>query len=401
MKLPSLKSFCFLYVVFWVVSVVYILTPGGLDIPRILSEYRYWLKLVFWSWYRIINETWLYSDYAGLVDAMGKFKTFPKNDAPLTYLTYTRDNFTLEDVYEKTNMDIPFIVKNFAPVIAKFNYDYVMETFQDDEYNFEVGHVDPDLPENCTSRSEVIMERVQYPLKKGLKKMKETKDLYLRFAQTLTQNNPEFDEALIDAIDSIGPMFPKLIGQMPNANRLCFIGMGEKSKTIQHNAITDNWFLQASGRKRWVLVPPQYTPYMKAIFTNTIAMGSLLPIYKEEMGIPVVEIISEPGDLLFFPGFWWHEVNNEGEFNFGCGVRPRENIARLFKSLIFPPVTFPSGCLGVYLGLFPSAMKVIYENFPIAKLLTGDVGSFDAKNHQKWWAKDQKKEGETADKEEI
>lgn len=391
------KSVCLFYVLFWWASVIIILRPHTFSVSRAVAEYNYWGQLSYWSWFRVLTGEWVYEDYHGLVDIVGPMESYPRNDPALHYITYTRENFTLEAAYEATKMDIPFIVKGFATdYLGKFEYDYILDTFNDDEYGFEVGAVEDSVAENRTQR--LKFERVKKNLKDGLREMRETENLYLRFAQTLAPNNPEFDEALIKSIERIGPLFPELVGHLPNANRLCFIGMGEKSKTTQHNAITDNWFLQVAGAKRWVITSPEYTPYMKAIFTNTIALGSLLPLYKEKMGIPVLEIVSEPGDLFFFPAFWWHEVNNQGALNFGCGIRPRENIFRIFKSVIFPPATFPSGTLGVNLGLFPSALKIIAQNFPLRSILTGSADGFDAAKHQKWWGKD-KKGGEGAEKE--
>ena len=114
------------------------------------------------------------------------------------------------------------------------------------------------------------------------------------------------------------------------------------------------------------------------------------------MGLQVVTMESDPGDLLYFPGFWWHEVHNKGEhMNFGCGIRPRESVARLL-GLFNPIAAKPSGSFGAYLVLWPDALRVIYNSLP--KKMSGlfpSLDDFDPAKHNKWWSakgKEQKAE---------
>jgi len=401
-KCKLLQNFCFLYILFWIISVTYLLAPPELNINRAITEYGFWLKFWSWSWYRVPTGKWDYDDYGGLADHVGTFDNYPKNDAAIRYNTYSRENFTLS----KEDLRVPFIVKGFATDrLEKFDYDYIMKNFGDENYRFQIGHNDPD-PENPTKPVDFLRKIVS--LKAGMKEMKKTRDLYIRFSNMLALNNPEFDQALIDSITRIGPVFQELVGEIPNLNRFCFMGYGNKSKTNQHNAFTDNWFLQVSGQKRWVIVPPAYTPYMKVRFTNTVAMGSLLPIYnKTAMSIPSLEIITEPGDLMYFPGFWWHEVHNEGAFNFGCGLRPREAVFYMLKSILVPTVSAP-GTMGIYIGLLPQLVEAIYQQM---KKNTNLMDVFrkhvvvDEKNIQKWWGKaqgeDKEVDGTEKDKEDL
>jgi len=381
-KCKLLQNFCFFYILFWIISVTYLLAPPELNINRAITEYGFWLKFWSWSWYRVFTGKWVYDDHGGLADHVGTFDNYPKNDAAIRYNTYSTENFTLS----KVDLRVPFIVKGFAADrLEKFDYDYIMENFGDDNYPFQIGHNDPD-PENPTKHVGFLKKIVG--LKAGMKEMKETRDLYIRFSASLALNNPEFDQALIDSINRVGPTFQELVGDLPNLNRLCFMGYGNKSKTNQHNAVTDNWFFQVSGRKRWVIVPPAYTPYMKPQFTPTIALGSLLPIYnKTAMSIPSLEIITEPGDLMYFPGFWFHEVHNEGTLNFGCGLRPREAVFHMFKSILVPTVSAP-GTMGLYIGLLPQLVEAIYRQI---KKNTNFMDNFrkhiayDQQNAQNWW----------------
>lgn len=95
-----------------------------------------------------------------------------------------------------------------------------------------------------------------------------------------------------------------------------FIG-GKGSITPMHNEIPCNVYVQIHGRKRWVLYPPddftllgthaERRPYF---FTNAN------PDFQEDEKYPFlkyagkIEIIIEPGDILYVPPFYWHYVEN-------------------------------------------------------------------------------------------
>lgn len=382
------SRFCAIFIALWVVQVIWTLWPQGATLERVIAEWTFWAMFCVTS-----LQTFTFEDDRDLnynyLHSFGPSEDHVANDSPLRYVTYTRDNFTIEQAkIDTNNFDIPFIVKGFAhDLLSKFEFDYIIDTFDPDfKYDFEMGNV---AAHNFSSGVKPKFKHKELTIQDGLKEMKETENLYLRFSQTLHQQNPEFGNALTDSIKRVGPGFAEHVGNLDTANRLCFIGMGEKSKTIQHGAVTDNWFLQVAGKKRWVITPPEYTPYWKPVFTPTIAVGSLLPLADPETKVPVLEITSEPGDLFYFPGFWWHEVNNEGSLNFGCGIRPRESVLRVFKSLAFPALAFPSGSLGIYLGIWPQSLNVLRKNMDF-KFTTDWKNMFSPKRHQKWWTNEKK-----------
>jgi hypothetical protein len=92
-----------------------------------------------------------------------------------------------------------------------------------------------------------------------------------------------------------------------------------------HCAAGGNFFHMVAGRKRWVLVGPEHSFAMyptigrsrkSAIFCSPINSESyegeqeeLYPLYK---WVPKYVVVLEPGDILFVPGWWWHEVKNIG-----------------------------------------------------------------------------------------
>ncbi|PCJ56819.1 MAG: hypothetical protein COA79_17855 [Planctomycetota bacterium] len=97
---------------------------------------------------------------------------------------------------------------------------------------------------------------------------------------------------------------------------------GSKARSAFHCAPGGNLFIQVYGRKKWTFVNPKHTIWMQPFRRNDmISAGSsadsrLNAAQNDENGhdlfkyIPKYEIDLEPGDVLFSPQWWWHEVDN-------------------------------------------------------------------------------------------
>jgi lysine-specific demethylase 8 len=95
-----------------------------------------------------------------------------------------------------------------------------------------------------------------------------------------------------------------------------FIG-GKGTKTPYHAAITSGIFVNISGRKRWQLIPSHYNPIVypserpvEIVHTTVDAWAPDLDAYPGFDCIDRIEAIQEPGDLLYFPPWMWHYVEN-------------------------------------------------------------------------------------------
>lgn len=105
-----------------------------------------------------------------------------------------------------------------------------------------------------------------------------------------------------------------------------FLG-GEGSGSSLHCAVGGNFFFNVYGKKKWVLINPKYTPFLK----STPAEHFGFVISGEDLEnpssvrwnnlIPKYEVILNPGDVLYIPPWWWHYVHNETNFTIGCAVR--------------------------------------------------------------------------------
>jgi len=92
---------------------------------------------------------------------------------------------------------------------------------------------------------------------------------------------------------------------------------GPLTSTSFHCAPVMNLYLQAYGRKRWVLVSPRFTPFMYPALSKGLNWQSRVdfrdPDYEEAPLYRYVdryETVLEPGDVLWNPPWVWHGVQN-------------------------------------------------------------------------------------------
>jgi hypothetical protein len=95
-----------------------------------------------------------------------------------------------------------------------------------------------------------------------------------------------------------------------------FIG-GKGTWTPFHAAITSGIFISITGRKRWVLIPSHYMAVMnpsprpaEIAHTAVNDVDPDLDAYPAYDCIDRIELIQHPGDILYFPPWMWHYVEN-------------------------------------------------------------------------------------------
>lgn len=113
-----------------------------------------------------------------------------------------------------------------------------------------------------------------------------------------------------------------------------FIGHGSEFplQTSFHSAIAANYFIQVQGHKVWKLLHPRYTPYFQPYFYDSVpGMGSRVSCFDKRSyewfnraGLPIAEVTLEPGDFLYVPPWWWHEIEHlqPSEYHLAVGLRP-------------------------------------------------------------------------------
>lgn len=116
-----------------------------------------------------------------------------------------------------------------------------------------------------------------------------------------------------------------------------FISRKKNSGSTLHCALGDNMFMNIHGNKEWLFIDPTYLPLFKpalakyAIYTvseleeelniELDAYEELVKDYPYLKHVPFYRYVLEPGDVLYNPSAWLHNVRNHTDYTVGCAVR--------------------------------------------------------------------------------
>jgi hypothetical protein len=142
------------------------------------------------------------------------------------------------------------------------------------------------------------------------------------------------------------------------------------ARTYMHCANNLNMFFNIEGRKRWVLVDPEYSVcvYPCTFVRGTAAFLSLIksateaaeeaerfPLYEY---CPKYQVDLEPGDVLFNPCWWWHSVETLTPASLSIAVRFGPTV---FGSLFPGDMTDPNTLFTSMQVLHPDLKREVYE----------------------------------------
>lgn len=132
-------------------------------------------------------------------------------------------------------------------------------------------------------------------------------DLYLT-----AYNSSANADALAPLESDLGFLDKLLARDTPLPHGMPWIG-GAGTFTPLHHDLTNNLLIQIRGRKRVLLVPPSETPrlyndrHVYSQVRNLMEPG-VVARYPRLDGLRVHQVVLEPGDALFLPIGWWHQV---------------------------------------------------------------------------------------------
>ena len=120
-----------------------------------------------------------------------------------------------------------------------------------------------------------------------------------------------------------------------------------------HRDVAENIYFQLVGRKRFFLYPPAFTPWLyshplRSALPNYSRFDPEAPDYDRfplSRDVQPLEVILEPGDAMYLPSRWWHQVRSldvSVSFNFwwaygalSLAVRAAEFIKRARNLEVF------------------------------------------------------------------
>ena len=236
------------------------------------------------------------------------------NEQPPVALPAVPDMSPEEFQSEYARPGRPVVIPGFAndvPALKKWSPEF----FADRYGHLEVQSVDGrnrSLANIDDGTANFQTERVQWS--EQIRRMKEGGSDYLAFYGEVFQSDP----GLVDDLepDRIRPYLGRRLWNEPIPK--LFLGAAGTS-TQWHCAELQNLFVEVSGKKRWLMAAPSYTPCLDPRILTTSQQYchsmidfrepdiELFPLYQH---LQLWEVILEPGDLLYVPPFWWHCVEN-------------------------------------------------------------------------------------------
>ncbi|WP_256077329.1 cupin-like domain-containing protein [Massilia sp. YIM B04103] len=131
-----------------------------------------------------------------------------------------------------------------------------------------------------------------------------TNDFYM------TANNDSRNRHALRELWADVPALPEYL--KPAGEQQGFFWFGPAGTiTPFHHDLTNNFMVQIMGRKRVRLIAPCDTPRLynqRHCFTPVDGRAIDVQRYPDMAGVPVLDCVLEPGEILFLPVGWWHFV---------------------------------------------------------------------------------------------
>lgn len=211
-------------------------------------------------------------------------------------------NVFMQEYYKKNR---PVIFKNVAKNWPCMNWtlDHFAENFGEfDTINTNVGHME------ILSLAETISL------------IRNNNSHKARICNLLTHSNELLKQSNLHKLSELLPRISF------KTSHQFFIGT-KGNFTPLHAGGTNNYQIQVSGEKVWHLIDPIFNPVVHPVVDGEPLFKSLLNTdnpdferFPEMKYIPILRAHLEPGDILFNPTFYWHQVKYLNE-SIAVGLR--------------------------------------------------------------------------------
>lgn len=188
------------------------------------------------------------------------------------------------------------------PALARWTPDYLAETVGDAMIEYQGGRSgaqDYELKKEKHRKRAPFHQFIALARKGG-------NDAYLT-ASNSAANGPALRVLEAD----LGP----IDAYLTRAPGMLWIG-GEGTFTPLHFDLTNNLLAQVTGSKRVILIPPSQTrrlAHRSHVFSEVrdVTDEARLTLHPQARDVLRYEVLLAPGDLLFIPIGWWHQVRSE------------------------------------------------------------------------------------------
>lgn len=214
---------------------------------------------------------------------------------------------------------IPVVLERAAanwPAVRKWTPDYLASFCGGDDVAAFDGHnwsVSREIGQDAVQTAEQTLD-----MRKLIECVKAGGPWYGAFLEVLDQYPQLRADLDLSFVESFGHIRKRLPWER-NIIAKMYIGAAGTATSL-HCAGVSNLYVQVHGRKKWVLIQPQFTPYLYPAPTRGINWQSRVdfrnpdyatcPLYRY---VDRQETILEPGDVLWNPPMVWHGVANVTE----------------------------------------------------------------------------------------
>ena len=188
------------------------------------------------------------------------------------------------------------------PALTRWTPDYLAKTVGDAMIEYQGGRSsaqDYELKKDRHRKRAPFRQFIALARKGG-------NDAYLT-ASNSAANGPALQPLEAD----LGP----IDAYLTRAPGMLWIG-GEGTFTPLHFDLTNNLLAQVTGSKRVILIPPSQTrrlAHRSHVFSDVrdVTDEARLKLHPQARDVLRYEVALSPGDLLFIPIGWWHQVRSE------------------------------------------------------------------------------------------
>lgn len=320
------------------------------------------------------NTNWISSLYEQQLDNNMNRSPFAKYIKPDNIPTIDIKDLT-KDRFNKMskNFSSPIVIKGFfkdSDAVKLWNLDFFEQCCGNTVLPIiKNGDIKKhkDSIENGAGYSFLTVNDFISKLKKGDK-------MYINNVSRIFYYHPELlDNMNLETIE------PYTGIDMKNSNNVTHLFIGGKSTgSSLHSSITGNFFYNIKGKKKWYLIDPKYSRYLKPSQSRTgLFSVSRLDICNAKKGdyvlnIPRYETVLDEGDLLFNPPWWWHAVENKTDYTIGCANR-FSNFWIGFKNNPLYTIIFFSHPISNYYDFKSSSKSRREANLHFDKALLRDI----------------------------
>lgn len=209
----------------------------------------------------------------------------------------------LEGFYSQNKPVVLTGIMNNWKALNQWNPQYLKQHYGTATVEVQANrNSDPEYELNVEKHRQKVLlkDYVDWVVEKG-----ESNDCYM------VANNGNLDREDMKGLMNDLEVFPEYLNPEDTSRRVFFWFGSAGTITPLHHDPINLMLAQVLGRKRILLIPPRQTPFIYnhvGVFSQVDPENPDLKKYPLYNNIKPIELILQPGEVIFIPVGWWHHV---------------------------------------------------------------------------------------------